>query len=45
MALALPALVPCPQCHSPKPAHQACRVCGTYRGREVISVKAPKAKT
>lgn len=27
----------CPQCHSPKLPHRVCPVCGTYKGREVIS--------
>jgi len=34
----LPELVTCPQCRSPRPAHQACPVCGTYRGRDVLAV-------
>lgn len=31
-------LVACPQCRSPKPAHRACPICGTYRGRDVLNV-------
>jgi large subunit ribosomal protein L32 len=31
-------LVACPQCRSPKQAHRACPICGTYRGREVLNV-------
>ena len=31
-------LVACPQCRSPKPAYRACPICGTYRGRDVLSV-------
>jgi large subunit ribosomal protein L32 len=31
------ALVPCPQCRSPRPSHQACPVCGTYRGRGILA--------
>lgn len=27
----------CPQCHSPRLPHRVCPVCGSYRGREVIS--------
>ncbi|HET8568468.1 MAG TPA: 50S ribosomal protein L32 [Candidatus Limnocylindria bacterium] len=34
----------CPQCRLPKPAHQACPNCGTYRGRQVIEIKS-KART
>ncbi|MBI3742793.1 MAG: 50S ribosomal protein L32 [Chloroflexi bacterium] len=29
----------CPQCQSPKAPHIACRVCGTYNGRQVLKVK------
>lgn len=32
-------LVPCPQCKSLKPPHQVCVVCGTYRGRQVVTIK------
>jgi len=35
-------LVPCPQCKSPKPPHQACPHCGTFRGRQVIQIKAKR---
>ncbi|MBE0429477.1 MAG: 50S ribosomal protein L32 [Thermoleophilia bacterium] len=27
----------CPQCRSVKQPHRVCTVCGTYKGREVIS--------
>ena len=30
----------CPQCHSPRLPHRVCKVCGTYKGREVISADA-----
>jgi large subunit ribosomal protein L32 len=30
-------LVACPQCRSPRPSHQACPVCGTYRGRGILA--------
>ncbi len=36
-------LVACPQCRSPKPSHQVCPHCGTYRGRQVIQVKTRRA--
>lgn len=42
LKLAIPTLVPCPQCHNIKPAHQVCPFCGTYRGREVIIESKPK---
>ncbi len=45
LALKVAALVPCPQCKSPKPSHQACPHCGTYRGRQVIVIKSKKPKT
>jgi len=31
-------LVACPQCRSPRPSHQACGVCGTYRGRRILAI-------
>lgn len=36
------ATVICPQCQSVKLAHHVCRVCGTYKGRQVIEVKPTK---
>jgi large subunit ribosomal protein L32 len=38
-ALAQVAAGECPQCHEPKPPHQACPNCGFYRGRQVRAVK------
>jgi len=38
------ALVDCPQCHSPKLPHHACPTCGSFAGREVITIKSPKPK-
>lgn len=38
LSVAVPELVVCPQCRSPRLSHHACAVCGTYRGREVLSV-------
>lgn len=37
-AIKLKSLSPCPQCDSPRLPHRACRVCGTYSGRQVIAV-------
>jgi large subunit ribosomal protein L32 len=37
-------LVDCPQCHTPKLPHRVCTVCGSYAGKEVITIKAPKKK-
>jgi large subunit ribosomal protein L32 len=44
LGLKATALVDCPQCHSPKPPHQVCPSCGSYNGREVITVKSSKPK-
>lgn len=40
-----PALVECPQCHSPKMPHHVCPVCGSYAGREVLEIESPVKKT
>ncbi|MEE8372966.1 MAG: 50S ribosomal protein L32 [Dehalococcoidia bacterium] len=42
LAMSVPSLAPCPQCHNQKPAHQACPFCGIYRGREVLKAGTPK---
>jgi large subunit ribosomal protein L32 len=34
--LKTPALAECPHCHEMKLAHQACKNCGYYRGREAV---------
>jgi large subunit ribosomal protein L32 len=44
LGLTTPVLVDCPQCHSPKLPYRACPTCGSYAGREVITIKAPKPK-
>lgn len=28
----------CPECGEMKLQHQACRICGTYKGRQVLSL-------
>ncbi len=38
--LETPNLVACPKCGEMRLAHRACKACGTYNGREVISVEA-----
>ena len=43
LALKAQNLVPCPQCKNPKPPHQACPHCGTFRGRQVLKIKAKRA--
>ncbi len=35
-ALRLQSTSACPVCGNPKLSHRACRVCGTYNGRQVI---------
>lgn len=42
LALRIPTLVDCPQCHSLKLPHHVCLTCGSYAGREVIEIKSPK---
>jgi large subunit ribosomal protein L32 len=37
--LELPNLSPCPNCGAPNLPHQVCKVCGHYRGIEVIPMK------
>lgn len=36
------AIMECSQCHSPKLSHRVCPTCGSYDGRDVITIKAPK---
>ncbi|MEI6288417.1 MAG: 50S ribosomal protein L32 [bacterium] len=43
-ALKPTALVTCPKCQKPALPHRACEFCGTYRGRQVLTIKT-KAKT
>lgn len=37
-----PALIDCPQCHTPKLPHHACPTCGTYNGREVLKIEGTR---
>jgi large subunit ribosomal protein L32 len=37
--LELPGMVKCPQCGEYRLNHHACRNCGSYKGRTVVSVK------
>ena len=39
LRLDAPTLVPCQQCGSLMRAHYVCKTCGTYRGRQVITVR------
>lgn len=38
IGLDLPATQACPSCKALMVKHQACPTCGTYKGREVLSV-------
>jgi len=42
LALSLPKLVDCPQCHTLMLPHHACPTCGTYAGRQVVEIKTSK---
>ncbi len=42
LALKAVGLVPCPQCRALKRPHEVCPRCGTYRGRQVVKIKAKK---
>ena len=35
-----PNIVACPKCNAYRLPHRACKACGTYKDREVITVKA-----
>ncbi len=37
--LSAPNLTVCPQCQEVKKPHHACLSCGTYNGREVVTVQ------
>lgn len=37
-------LVPCPQCKQPKIPHQICKVCGYYKGKQVVEIKIKEKK-
>lgn len=39
-----PQLIECPQCKKPKRSHRACPHCGTYDGRQAITIPEPKAQ-
>lgn len=36
--LAAPGLIECPECHELKLSHRVCKNCGSYKGKEVVSV-------
>ena len=39
LRLSKPTYATCKRCRSPIRPHTACRVCGTYAGREVIEIE------
>ena len=41
LKIRMPHVIDCPQCKSPRLAHAACPICGTYRGRNVIDLPNP----
>lgn len=43
LSLTAPGVDKCPKCLEPKEPHRVCRACGTYKGREVISVEDAEA--
>lgn len=38
--LSVPGLVPCPKCGALRVPHRACKACGTYNGRDVLSAES-----
>ena len=44
LGLTIASLDDCPQCHSPKLSHHVCPTCGSYAGREVITIESKKKK-
>lgn len=38
--LTVPGMVVCPSCGELKLPHRVCKACGSYKGKEVISVEA-----
>lgn len=42
-ALTAPNVVKCPSCKEPTLPHRLCLSCGTYKGRQVISLKQDEA--
>ncbi len=37
--LTVPTLMTCPQCQARKMTHHVCPNCGTYNGRQVLTIK------
>ncbi|MFC1988291.1 50S ribosomal protein L32 [Chloroflexota bacterium] len=45
LGISPPALVNCPQCNSPKLPHHVCPTCGSYDGKETVTIKSPAPKS
>ncbi len=41
--IAVPNLVPCPECGEPMVPHRACPACGKYKGKQITKVSTPEA--
>jgi large subunit ribosomal protein L32 len=39
LAITLPTLMDCPECGQKKLTHVVCPSCGTYNGRQVLTIK------
>ena len=44
LAIQMPQMEPCPQCHQPKLPHHVCLSCGTYKGEQVLVIKPKKSE-
>ena len=42
--VAVPTLSTCPQCGASVVAHHLCAQCGTYRGRQMVTIKTEKGR-
>jgi large subunit ribosomal protein L32 len=44
LALKLPTLMTCPECQQKKLTHHVCPSCGTYNGRQVLTIKEKRTE-
>jgi large subunit ribosomal protein L32 len=44
LALTLPTLMNCPECGQKKVTHHVCPTCGTYNGRQVLTIREKRAQ-
>lgn len=40
----IPSLGKCPSCQKPIISHRVCPFCGSYKGEQVVTIKAKKTK-